>query len=117
MLAMHSALRGNAATHDACIKRRGGAEDLDLRIAATPLIVNGDKFTVLAVTDIGHEKRRDVLQRAFLEQVLGTAQRIDGFADMLRDATPREGADGKTVYFLAGKLAQESTRLRELSAK
>ena len=112
MLASQLALGGEACTRDALIPRREGLDELDLRIAATPLTVGEEQFTVLAVTDVGHEKRRDVLQRAFIEQVLGSAGRIQGFADMLRDAAPRQAADGGMVYSLAEKLAEESGRLR-----
>ena len=72
MLASQLAFGGEACTRDALIPRREGLDELDLRIAATPLTVGEEQFTVLAVTDVGHEKRRDVLQRAFIEQVLGS---------------------------------------------
>lgn len=46
---------------------------LDLRVWATPLTVEGERFTVVAVRDTTDEKRRAVLERLFFHDVLNAA--------------------------------------------
>ena len=49
----------------------GGA--LDLRVAATPMEVDGERFILVAVDDMSQPNRMAVLQRVFFHDVLNTA--------------------------------------------
>lgn len=60
-----------------------GATALELRVAATPLEVDGERFTLLAVDDVSQSHRVELLQRAFFHDVLNTAGCIAGYADYL----------------------------------
>ena len=42
----------------------------DLRVWASPLNVNGDKFIAVTIQDISHEKRRIILERVFFHDIL-----------------------------------------------
>jgi signal transduction histidine kinase len=61
----------------------GRQECLDLQVWATPLNHSDKNFTVLAINDISHEKRRRVLERIFFHDVLNVVGSIRGFAELL----------------------------------
>ncbi len=58
---------GQKAYHECriLIKNNGKLEAMDLGITAIPVQVNNNKFTVLSIVDISHEKRRHILERIF----------------------------------------------------
>jgi signal transduction histidine kinase len=57
----------------------------DLRVRATPLDLNGCTYFAFAATDIGHEKRREALERVFFHDVMNTAGNILGATCLLQD--------------------------------
>lgn len=63
----------------------GQMQALDLSICATPLEFREEHFTIFALTDVSHEKRRSTLERIFFHDVLNVAGSIKGFAELLRD--------------------------------
>jgi signal transduction histidine kinase len=58
-------------------------EALDLRVWATPLNFEDEKFTLFAIADISSEKRRRILERVFFHDITNTAGAIQGLAEML----------------------------------
>jgi signal transduction histidine kinase len=60
-------------------------EAMDIEVQSVPLDFRGEKFTVFAVTDISHEKRRITLESLFFHDILNVAGSIKGFAELLRD--------------------------------
>ncbi len=58
---------------------------LDLRVTATPYIFNEEEFTIFAINDISHEKRRQTLERVFFHDVLNSAGGIQGLAKILQN--------------------------------
>jgi signal transduction histidine kinase len=60
-------------------------EAMDLEVQAVPLDYRDERFTVFAVSDISHEKRRVVLESLFFHDILNVAGSIKGFAELLRD--------------------------------
>lgn len=59
------------------------SDALDLRITATPYNENGPGYTIFAIQDISHEKRRQTLERVFFHDVLNSAGGIFGLSAML----------------------------------
>jgi K+-sensing histidine kinase KdpD len=55
----------------------------DFRIHATTLVLENRRFTVLALHDIGEEKRRQVIERVFFHDVRNTLNGISGWSDIL----------------------------------
>lgn len=79
---------GNKADLQECmILKKDNVEALDLLVKTTPLEIDGQLFIIMAITDIGHEKRRNVLERIFFHDIMNTAASINMFAKML-DANP-----------------------------
>ncbi|TRO81951.1 PAS domain-containing sensor histidine kinase [Desulfuromonas acetexigens] len=59
-------------------------EALDLRAEATPLQHQGENFVVMALTDISHEKRRQILENIFFHDVLNLMGSVRGFTELLQ---------------------------------
>ena len=87
--AMLSSLRGSESIQECRISQRSG-DALDLRVWATPLSLDGEKYSFFAVTDISHEKRRKALERIFFHDVLNTAGVLYGVSDILPNVSPVE---------------------------
>jgi signal transduction histidine kinase len=77
---------GDADTRECSIMRSNGQDALELLIKASPLDLNGARFTVLAASDISHEKRRRVLERAFFHDLMNTAMGLKLFTRTLAKA-------------------------------
>ncbi|MBZ5646594.1 MAG: PAS domain-containing sensor histidine kinase [Acidobacteriia bacterium] len=56
---------------------------LDLRIWASPMEFEGEKFTFFVAADIGDEKRREFLERIFLHDVTNTAMTLQAMSLLL----------------------------------
>jgi signal transduction histidine kinase len=90
---------------------------LDLRVTATPVTLHDEQFSLFAVTDISHEKRRRVLERLFFHDILNTAGGMLGIAEILSDATPDELDELKSMVLdLSERLVDEIKSQQVLSA-
>ncbi len=58
---------------------------LDLDVLATPVFIEGEPFTVLALRDISSDKRRYAMDRVFFHDILNNAGGIRGLAGLLVD--------------------------------
>jgi signal transduction histidine kinase len=108
--AVHAVLSSQGGTTDVkeCRIMRGAGEALDLRVWTTPIAVEGESFTILAALDIGHEKRRQSLERIFLHDICNVAYGLSWYADFLKKAT-REQVEGyvEAVGRLTRQLIEE----------
>jgi signal transduction histidine kinase len=59
----------------------------DLRVMASPFSINGEEFTVFSIVDIADEKRKDVLERIFMHDLLNTAGGLRGISRLLTTAS------------------------------
>ncbi|GIK43022.1 MAG: sensor histidine kinase [Chloroflexota bacterium] len=114
--ALLSSLKGQESIQECRIALQNG-DALDLQVWATPLTLDGETFSIFAVKDISHEKRRQALERIFLHDLLNVAGGLRGFAGLLTEATPAEletitGALSR----LSGRLIEEINTQRELNA-
>lgn len=90
MNAILSSQDGNFDIQECHITRKESGDALDLRIWATPHSIAGERFTIFAVQDVSHEKRRSMLERIFFHDVLNTAGNLRNFAVLLKNASPEE---------------------------
>jgi len=74
---------GKESVKECRIQTTSGAAH-DLRVRATPLDLNGCTYVVFAATDIGHEKRRQALERVFFHDVMNMAGNILGATCLLQ---------------------------------
>jgi signal transduction histidine kinase len=99
------------------IIRRDDTDALDLRVWATPIAVGRETYTMFTATDIRDEKRRAVLERIFLHDIVNTAGAILGCSELL-GAGPGEdfGKFLKKVQLLSARLIEEVNAQRQLIA-
>jgi hypothetical protein len=89
---------------------------LDLRVWTTPFKEGDEKFIIFVVANIGHEKRRMVLERIFFHDVLNTASVVNGFAKRLKKAKPEDAEKFKEkVSFASDMLVEEIVAHRDLT--
>jgi signal transduction histidine kinase len=92
-------------------------EALDLLVWATPLVFNQEQFTMFVVTDIGHEKRRRVLERLFFHDLNNIISGLVGFAELLQEADAAESLQfSREILRLTERLISEINAQRELLA-
>ncbi|MDX9708697.1 MAG: PAS domain-containing sensor histidine kinase [Trichloromonas sp.] len=86
VLAALSGLAGAGTIRECRLTRLRGErlEALDLRAEATPLQHQGESFVVMALTDISHEKRRQILENIFFHDVLNLMGSVRGFTELLQ---------------------------------
>jgi signal transduction histidine kinase len=87
---------------------------LDLRVAATPIVVEGEQFIVVAVEDISQPKRLAVLQRVFFHDVLNTAGCISGYSDYLAHQHEAVAEVSELLPHLSEQLIEEINAQRDL---
>jgi len=80
-----SALNRQEDLRECRLLKDESVEALELLVRTTPLEIDGESFSIVAITDISHEKRRRVLERIFFHDILNTAAGLRVFAQMLND--------------------------------
>lgn len=85
LAAMLSGLSGEENVQECVMTRKNGVvvQNLTLRIWSAPLHYGEEDFTVLAGTDISHERRRLALERTFFHDILNLVGSIRGFAELM----------------------------------
>lgn len=81
--AILAGLAGRADVQECRILLHPDNTPLDLRVYTTPLQVEGQPYTFFAFTDISDEKRRGVLERIFLHDILNTVGGLRGLVWLL----------------------------------
>ncbi len=107
---------GQANQQECRIIREAQLGNLDLRVAARPIIVHGERFTVFIATDIADEKRRKALERIFFHDVMNTAGALQGYIDLMSEMKEEEILDCvPTSQKLVQVLVDEIRAQRELT--
>lgn len=109
--------KGEVSVQECRIMREDVDDPLDLKVYASPLRENGDQFTILAITDVSHEKRRRALERIFFHDVLNTAGGLHGFVELLQHSDASETTELKDPLLdLSRELVEEIRAQRDLTA-
>jgi len=109
--------KGEVSIEECRIMREDNDDPLDLKVYASPLRENGYEFTILAITDVSHEKRRRALERIFFHDVLNTAGGLHGFVELLQHSDLKETVELKDpLRFLSLELLEEIKAQRDLIA-
>lgn len=111
---LQSQARGTQVLRECRIVTRGESTALDLRVAATPIVVDGEHFVVVAVEDISQPKRLAVLERVFFHDVLNTAGCISGYADHLTRQQEAVAEVAELLTHLSEQLIEEIHAQRDL---
>jgi signal transduction histidine kinase len=77
---------GKAATTECHldVSSNGRRGFLDMQVHTTPFEIEGGRFTLLSLVDIGDQKRRAALERVFLHDILNTASGLKAYLDLLK---------------------------------
>lgn len=89
---LESQITGEKVTKECRITAEKGNEKIyyDFSVTSNPLIIEGSKYTVLSVTDIGEQKRKRALERIFFHDVINTAGGLNGFIEYMKDIDDQE---------------------------
>lgn len=93
----------------------GPTHPLDLRVWSSPLEIDGESFTIFAVADISHEKRRQALEHIFFHDIANTAGNIRGLAELIANAPPSEAITAQFTHAVE-RLLDEIEAQRQLLA-
>ncbi len=117
--AILSGLGGVKAREECRISRvvNGEFEALDLDVLSTPLEVRGERFAVVAISDLSQEKRRRALERIFYHDVINLAGGVEGLLDNLRVSVASDLLDDtQLAYSMTRGLIEEIVAQRDLAA-
>jgi nitrogen fixation/metabolism regulation signal transduction histidine kinase len=115
--AILAAQEGNADVQECRIAIKDSFDAVDLRVSTAPFKYDGELFTICAIQDISHEKRRRALERTFFHDVLNTAGGLQGYTELLAESEPEEVPEVATkVGEIAHHLIEEIESQRSLMA-
>ncbi|MFH1032976.1 MAG: PAS domain-containing sensor histidine kinase [Pseudomonadota bacterium] len=120
VLAILAGLEGQREVRECrlTVRRDSGlAESLDLQVWASPLTLEGQAFTFVAISDLSDQKRRRALERIFFHDILNTAGGLMGLTALLKEHNPEElPLLAETLRQAAEQLVQEIQAQRDLAA-
>lgn len=92
-------------------------ESKDILVTTTPFELEGESFTIFALTDIRDKKRREMIERVFFHDILNSAGSISGLSAILRETKdPDEISQFAEIIGRASKnLVEEIQAQRQLS--
>ncbi len=93
-------------------------EALDLKITSTPYKYKENEFTIYALQDISHEKRRQTLERLFFHDILNSAGGISDLSNVLQEVNSQgEMVEiAEIIRRAADNMVYEITSQRQLLA-
>lgn len=114
--AMTENKQGKPSEKECRINRELSAETLEMKVRATPLTLNNEQFTVLAISDISNEKRRKALESVFFHDIMNTIGGLVGYSEFLADGEVEDVKQVATIiHDLALELNEQIESQRELS--
>lgn len=87
---MLSAIEGRTAAGECRIVTVEG-DAYEMRVRATPLVIDGETFVILSAMDVSHQKRREALERIFFHDVMNTVSGLRMLGEQLRKRSDSEG--------------------------
>lgn len=109
--------QGSENVQECRIMRRGETDALDLRVWTIPITVGNEAFTMFTAADISDEKRRAVLERIFLHDIVNTAGAILGCSELLGESSGEDlDKFRKKIQLLSARLIEEVDGQRQLIA-
>jgi nitrogen-specific signal transduction histidine kinase len=93
-----------------------GISSMELKVTASPIIVEGEPFIIAAIEDVSQSKRLAVLQRVFFHDVMNTAVCISGYTNYLKKDPKSIEDTCKLLRYLSDELIDEIKAQRDLLA-
>lgn len=115
--AILAAQKGTADVQECRIAIKDSFDAVDLKVSTAPFKYDGERFTICAIQDISHEKRRRALERTFFHDVLNTVGGLHGYTELLLESEGDELPElATTVSEIARHLIEEIESQRSLMA-
>jgi len=91
---------------------------LDLEVTATPLEMDREMLTIFSIIDVSAAKRRKLLERVFIHDILNSAGGISGLSSILKEIEDRESIVeiAGIIETAANNLVEEIKTQREIGA-
>lgn len=107
--------KGQVTTEECRIIRSDTTTAIDLKVKASPYEADGVNYTILAVSDISAEKRKEALESIFFHDIMNTAGGLSGFSELMLDAEPEDTDKFKVIiHSLSGRIVDEIKAQRML---
>jgi signal transduction histidine kinase len=92
-------------------------ESKDILVTSTPFELEGESFTIFALTDISDKIRRETIERVFFHDILNSAGSISGLSSILKELKdPAEISQfAEIIGRAANNLVEEIQAQRQLS--
>lgn len=84
----------------------------EFQVRATPLSMGGQRFLVVVLRDISDQKRREVLERIFLHDLLNTLQGLQGWVELMQVSRAKTEVAAQHIMDLADHLTQDVVNQR-----
>jgi signal transduction histidine kinase len=99
------------------VERDGIRLDLDLRVRAAPIELDGQRLTVVTLSDVSAERRRSALERVFFHDLTNLVAGLSGACAALDDPDPAEARSAvEDLRLLTARLAREVQLQRALAS-
>jgi signal transduction histidine kinase len=99
------------------VPRDGKDVDIDLKVHAAPLDLDGQSFTLLTLADVSLDRRRAALERAFFHDLSNLVAGLSGACELLVDPDPVERAGASVdLRLLVGRLSREVQMQRAIAS-
>lgn len=99
------------------VPRDGRDVDVDLKVHAAPLDLDGQSFTLLTLADVSSDRRRAALERAFFHDLSNLVAGLAGACAALGDGDPAErAAAAEDLRLLTTRLTREVQMQRAIAS-
>ncbi len=101
-----------------CAEHNGTPVNYDLKITASPVILNRHKYTIITLSDISNDKRRRVLERIFFHDILNLSGSLRGMISLLQSDRQKFMKDDflNAIALLSDQINDEILAQRQLLA-
>lgn len=107
--------QGRQDVQECRILRDKSGEAMDLLVRTTPLSVASGIFSIVAISDISHEKRRKALERIFFHDLLNTVASVRLYSELLQKVKPERASEvAEGIHRSVTRLTEEISSQRDL---
>lgn len=111
-----SSQMGNVAADECRIMSKDN-QAFDYKVHTVPITIQDQNYVILTLIDISEAKRKRVLEKLFFHDIMNTVNGIQGFAELLPNATTEEmNQFSEILANLAIQLVDEINSQRDLLA-
>lgn len=109
--------RTGSAEEEVRILRSDDGDTLNLRVRTSQATVGNEIFTIFAVSDISHFRRREELEQVFFHDILNIACAVRGLTHLLEQIPNDQQADlRRRIHFGIDRLIEETDHQRLIAA-